>query len=204
MVDCPYSLSANVIGRCSSQKLSLSDLNFKISSFKYDPAGHVGDTNTVYYKIPITQTEQDVLDLQEAVGVPADKAEDGVATGLFAVIDKANENISKVTITADTVNDQLGSYSDVFPETGIYTLSGEEGNVYKDFYSAFGNMDAFRSVIYEDSASSKTLIEGILKMNQDLKTQIENNNNILTVYAKAIDNLDAEIKRLKEKIEPST
>jgi hypothetical protein len=87
---------------------------------------------------------------------------------------------------ATTVNDQLGSFSSVFPNTGIYKSDGEEGDAYKDFYSAFGSMDAFRAAVYEESGSSKSLIDGFLKVKADLEKKISDNNNLLTVYAQAI------------------
>lgn len=171
----------------------------KISSLKYDPAGHIGNTNTTYYKIPISQTEQDILDLQEAVGVPAPNGPEGKATGLFLAVDEANQNIEAVTEVATTVNDQLGSFSSVFPNTGIYKSDGEEGDAYKDFYSAFGSMDAFRAAVYEESGSSKSLIDGFLKVKADLEKKISDNNNLLTVYAQAIQKLSDDIEELKEK-----
>lgn len=170
----------------------------EVRTIKYDTAGHVSGSAPSYYKIPISETEQDIEDLKEAVGAPAGNGEE--ATGLFSAIDEANANIGMVTEVANAVRDELGTYSSVFPETGTYRYV-DENDMYKDFYSEFGSLDSFRTKVYEDANSTKSFIEGILKIKEDTEDEIKANTTMLVVYGEAIEGQKLQIQALESKIE---
>jgi hypothetical protein len=46
--DLPQAIDKNTLGELTPGGY------VKISSLKYDPAGHIGNTDTTYYKIPIS------------------------------------------------------------------------------------------------------------------------------------------------------
>ena len=91
--------------------------------------------------------------MQEKVGEPQDsKTED-----LFTRAKNADTAIAAVKTTADRIRDELGAYSSVFPSTGASDYVNNT-NKYKDFFATFGSMDKFRTILYEDEKSSKSLI----------------------------------------------
>jgi polyhydroxyalkanoate synthesis regulator phasin len=73
--------------------------------------------------------------------------------------------------------------------------------MYKNFYGEFGSLDAFRAKVYEDPGSSKSFIDGILKVKEDTDKNIEANTTMLVVYGEAIDGQKTQIKTLTDKIE---
>ena len=130
----------------------------KAPQFKFDEAGHIAAADDVYYMMPISETEEAIEDLQAKVGEP----QDGKTEDLFTRAKNADEAIADVTSTANRLRDELGSYSTVFPDTGAYKYVNNT-NTYKDFFAAFGSMDKFRTALYEDDESSKSLIDGIVE-----------------------------------------
>ena len=179
----------------------------EVRTIKYDAAGHVSGSAPSYYKIPISETEKDIEDLKEAVGVPRDGNTE--ATGLYKDIDDINEELEGTTNLAKKLRDELGSYYNIFPDTGTTYYDTNEGEVLeKDFYAAIGSMDLFRTKIYDDSGSSKSLVDGIVKMKEDLTKNVEQNSANIAVQSIAIksveDNtnaLSATVQQLISRIE---
>lgn len=173
----------------------------KAPQFKFDEAGHIAAADDVYYMMPISETEEAIEDLQAKVGEPSD----GKTDDLFTRAKNADEAIAEVTETADKLRDELGTYSRVFPETGTYDyVSGT--NYYKDFFSTFGSMDAFRQSLYDDQESSKTLIDGILEFRSSALEDIENNASnignqarLLNTTVDRVDVLEDEVENLHNK-----
>lgn len=168
----------------------------KAPQFKFDEAGHIAAADDVYYMMPISETEEAIEDLQAKVGEPSDdKTED-----LFTRAKNADEAIAEVTDTANRLRDELGTYSRVFPDTGAYDyVSGT--NYYKDFFSAFGSMDAFRQSLYDDQESSKSLIEGILEFRSSALEDIEDNASNIGNQARLLNTTVDRVDALEEEVE---
>lgn len=171
------------------------DSYIKAPQFEFDKAGHVAIANDVYYKMPISETEQAIEDLQAKVGEPIDsKTED-----LFTRAKNADDAIIAVTGTADRLRDELGSYSTVFPDTGAYKYVNNT-NMYKDFFATFGSMDKFRTALYEDAESSKSLIDGIVEFRASALEDIATNADNIGVQSRLANRLTDDLGDAKDAI----
>ena len=174
----------------------------KAPQFKFDEAGHIAAADDVYYMMPISETEEAIEDLQAKVGEPAD----GDTENLFTKIYAANQAIKTVTDNTDLIRDELGNYRKVFPGGTTYYDTTEKKTKQKDFYEAFGSMDDFRSTLYQDSKSSKSLIDGILEFREEALEDIKINSDNIGVQSRLINELSdnltdnqEDIKALQEK-----
>ena len=174
----------------------------KAPQFKFDEAGHIAAADDVYYMMPISETEEAIEDLQAKVGEPTD----GDTENLFTKIYAANQAIKTVTDNADLIRDELGNYRKVFPGGTTYYDTTEKKTKQKDFYEAFGSMDDFRSTLYQDSKSSKSLIDGILEFREEALEDIKINSDNIGVQSRLINELSdnltdnqEDIKALQEK-----
>lgn len=174
----------------------------KAPQFKFDEAGHIAAADDVYYMMPISETEEAIEDLQAKVGEPTE----GDTENLFTKIYAANQAIKTVTDSADLIRDELGNYRKVFPGGTTYYDTTEKKTKQKDFYEAFGSMDDFRSTLYQDSKSSKSLIDGILEFREEALEDIKINSDNIGVQSRLINELSdnltdnqEDIKALQEK-----
>ena len=170
----------------------------KAPQFKFDEAGHIAAADDVYYMMPISETEEAIEDLQAKVGEP----QDGKTEDLFTRAKNADEAIADVTEKAIRIRDELGSnYSSaVFPDSGAYKYVNNE-NYYKDFFTAFGSMDKFRTALYEDVESSKSLIDGIVEFRASALNDIEVNAENLGVQSRLINKLTDDLENAQEEID---
>ena len=167
----------------------------KVPSISYDKAGHISSSSDTYFQIPITEVETAIKDLQEKVGEPQDsKTED-----LFTRAKNADTAIAAVKTTADRIRDELGAYSSVFPSTGASDYVNNT-NKYKDFFATFGSMDKFRTILYEDEKSSKSLIDGILEFRETALTDIANNKNNIGTQSRLTNELTDNLTDAKNDI----
>ena len=174
----------------------------KAPQFKFDEAGHIAAADDVYYMMPISETEEAIEDLQAKVGEPTD----GDTENLFTKIYAANQAIKTVADNADLIRDELGNYRKVFPGGTTYYDTTEKKTKQKDFYEAFGSMDDFRATLYQDSKSSKSLIDGILEFREEALEDIKINSDNIGVQSRLINELSdnltdnqEDIKALQEK-----
>lgn len=168
----------------------------KAPQFKFDEAGHIAAADDVYYMMPISETEEAIEDLQAKVGEPAD----GDTENLFTKIYAANQAIKTVTDSADLIRDELGNYRKVFPGGTTYYDTTEKKTKQKDFYEAFGSMDDFRSTLYQDSKSSKSLIDGILEFREEALEDIKINSDNIGVQSRLINELSDNLTDNQEDI----
>lgn len=137
------------------------DTYIKAPVFKFDKAGHISAADHVYYKMPVSETEKAIEELQNKVGEP----EEGETETLFEMAYDADQRITSLRNDHDEIRDELGDYSKVFPNSRIYQTDQGSENIRKDFYAAFGSMDALRTGIFGEEESSKTLVDSILTLN---------------------------------------
>ena len=167
----------------------------KASQFEFDKAGHIAVANDVYFQMPISETEQAIEDLQTKVGEPVDAKTEN----LFTRAKNADDAIEAVTDTADRIRDELGTYSTVFPNTGAYKyVSGT--NMYKDFFTTFGSMDDFRTALYNDADSSKSLIDGILEFRDKTMSDIEVNSDNIGTQSRLANKIADDLVSVEEDI----
>lgn len=137
------------------------DTYIKAPVFKFDKAGHISAADHVYYKMPVSETEKAIEELQNKVGEP----EEGETETLFEMAYDADQRIKSLRSEHDEIRDELGDYSKVFPNSKIYQTDQGVENIRKDFYAAFGSMDALRTAMFGEEESSKTLVDSILALN---------------------------------------
>lgn len=137
------------------------DTYIKAPVFKFDKAGHISVADHVYYKMPVSETEKAIEELQNKVGEP----EEGETETLFEMAYDADQRITSLRNDHNEIRDELGDYSKVFPNSKIYQTDQGVENIRKDFYAAFGSMDALRTGIFGDEGSSKTLVDSVLTLN---------------------------------------
>ena len=137
------------------------DTYIKAPVFKFDKAGHISAADHVYYKMPVSETEKAIEELQNKVGEP----EEGETETLFEMAYDADQRITSLRNDHDEIRDELGDYSKVFPSSKIYQTDQGAENIRKDFYAAFGSMDALRVGMFGEEESSKTLVDSILALN---------------------------------------
>ena len=168
----------------------------KAPQFKFDEAGHIAAADDVYYMMPISETEEAIEDLQAKVGEPTD----GDTEDLFTKIYAANQAIKTVTDNTDLIRDELGNYRKVFPGGTTYYDTTEKKTKQKDFYEAFGSMDDFRTALYQDSKSSKSLIAGILEFREEALEDIKINSDNIGVQSRLINELSDNLTDSQEDI----
>ena len=138
---------------------------FTTFNSKLDAAGHlVPDETTIQcFKMPRSETEEDIVRLKELVGNP--KTETTPSTGLFASQDVQDTMLTdqeKRVIALEDVygTDVYASAQAFFPRTmwslDEYTATNGKYQ-YKDFPSAFGSIDDIRATYFNSDTAKETV-----------------------------------------------
>ena len=167
------------------------DTYIKAPCFKFDEAGHIAVSDDLYYKMPISETEQAIEDLQEKVGEPATGG--AGATGLFLAVDETNLAVDKAQGDTDKIRAEIGELGDALP-VGQY-LS-------QTFFGKFGNLEEILSKVMGDEADASTFRDAFLAVYNQVTgntTDIGNNATLLTYHTTDIKNLQDSVAALEDK-----
>ena len=97
--------------------------------FYYDDAGHIAGHETIYYKLPVSETELELQDIQARLGAVEDSDRDQQE-----LIEGHTEAIDTVTLQANTTDETLTELKNfvgnkVFMTTGNTTITQAIGNL---------------------------------------------------------------------------
>lgn len=139
------------------------------TDLKYDEAGHIVPeaTNKTYFQLPISETEKDLTDIKETIGVPAEGGNE--ASGLMLTQEQNNK----------LYNFYNGDFSKVLSLHSI-----------KPFPEAFGSIDNLRKDFAGSSASNLTVSEILSNFKETTDSSI-------TTINEAIKSLDSRLAALE-------
>lgn len=159
---------------------------FSAYTAKYDKAGHIvpSSVKKSYFKVPISETEEAIGELQEDVQ---------------SLYDTTEEHTQKITTAQSDINVLKKIYGeDIWGHTGKFF-----NNAFSEetFPGAFGSIDSIRTAIFGEG-SKKTVSEAIIALNQkdkEIDDQIAVINELNRRQGDAIDGAVEKAKQATEK-----
>lgn len=156
---------------------------FKVPLIYYDDAGHIApsDSQAVYYRMPVIDIVDDISDLEKAVADIQD-----VNASQKEKIEKNESDIVSASGRIKYLEDNQGNFTTV------------SQNPDATFSNIIGNVDAFRTLLEDDSI---TLTQAHLNLKKEVENSTGSLEGSLQGLLSTLDTLNNYIKTLESRIE---